>query len=220
MAYQIYIKSLNYGDRVSPPLVLAVSKTKSIEAISAVYDEGCRHFGENFAHEIIEKSKHLPSDIKWHMIGHVQSNKVSQLLSVPNLHVIETIDSIKLAQRVNDTCVRLKRDVQIMIQVNVSGEATKSGVSPKDALSVADHVSRMCPFLQFVGFMTIGDKNEPVEGFKIMKEMKDKWNTDSCGQNGAKANLSMGMSGDADLAIKWDTDELRIGSAIFGPRVV
>ena len=105
--------------------LVAVSKTKPIEAIQEAYKCGQRKFGENYVDEIIEKAPLLPSDIEWHFIGHLQTNKCSKLLKIPNLSIIESVDSHKLAGKINKVCASIPRTIKVLIEVNISGEKSK-----------------------------------------------------------------------------------------------
>ena len=147
--------------------LVAVSKFKTPEVISEAFAAGQLDFGENYVQELCEKAPQLPAAIRWHFIGHLQSNKVKQLLlSVPNLHCIETIDSEKLASRVDKTLAALfppsaasgaeGRQLGVLVQVNTSGEQQKGGVLPSQAPALAKYITESCPRLKFMGLMTIG----------------------------------------------------------------
>ena len=116
------------GREPSSVSLIPVSKTKPVEDIQALYDEGFRHFGENYFQELLEKAANLPDDIQWHFIGHLQSSKSARLVrEVPNLSVVETVDSEKLATKLNNGCVLVDREnLDIFIQVDTSGEDSKS----------------------------------------------------------------------------------------------
>lgn len=143
--------------------LVAVSKTKPIENIQELYDAGFRCFGENYFQELVEKSQALPKDISWHFIGHLQSSKASKLIrEVPNLAVLETVDSTKLAGKLNNACESAGRDsLDVFVQVDTSGEATKSGVDAGAELEeLLQYVSAQCPCLKVKGLMTIGKSCE------------------------------------------------------------
>ena len=137
---------------------MAVSKTKPVELLTECYNEGQRHFGENYVQEIVQKAPLLPADIQWHFIGHLQSKKCKPLLTaVPNLFVVEGVDSENLATKLDNACKALGREpLRIFIQVNTSGEDSKSGVSPDGCVALARFVSSSCPHLHLSGLMTIG----------------------------------------------------------------
>ncbi|KAL4506968.1 hypothetical protein ABPG72_001389 [Tetrahymena utriculariae] len=158
--------------------IVGASKTKPLELLQQAYDAGLRHFGENYVEEIVTKSPKLPQDIKWHYIGHLQTNKIKQVL-VPNLYMLETIDSIKLATKVNKECQKLSKKLKVLIQVKTSTEDSnnkyiqrlnlicfqklkqaKSGVSAEDVPALIEFIMTQCSNLEFSGLMTIGYKGD------------------------------------------------------------
>ncbi len=138
--------------------MVAVSKTKPAVDIMELYNHGHRHFGENYVQELIEKAQTLPTDINWHFIGHLQSGKAKDLIKgVPNLFVIETVDSLKLAQKLNSSLETAQREQQrIFIQVHTSNEDTKSGVLASEVGNLVAAILESCPLLHIGGLMTIG----------------------------------------------------------------
>ncbi|XP_074290830.1 uncharacterized protein LOC141617535 isoform X2 [Silene latifolia] len=199
--------------------VVAVSKTKPISLIRQLYDAGHRSFGENYVQEFLDKAPQLPEDIEWHFIGHLQTNKVKSLL-VPQLAMVEGVDSAKLASHLDRAVSAIgRKPLKVLVQVNTSGETTKSGVEPPACLELVKHVKMGCPNLEFCGLMTIGmpDYTSTPENFKTLS---------SCRATVCKAlgiaedgcELSMGMSGDFEKAIEMGSTNVRIGSTIFGPR--
>ncbi|TXG67520.1 hypothetical protein EZV62_008795 [Acer yangbiense] len=152
--------------------VVGVSKTKPVSLIRQVYDAGHRCFGENYVQEFIDKAPQLPEDIKWHFIGHLQSNKVKTLLGgVPNLDMVEGVDNVKIANHLDRAVSNLGRNpLKILVQVNTSGEESKSGIEPSDCLGLVEHVKLRCPNLVFSGLMTIGmpDYTSTPENFRVM----------------------------------------------------
>ncbi|XP_041369277.1 pyridoxal phosphate homeostasis protein-like isoform X2 [Gigantopelta aegis] len=197
--------------------LVAVSKTKPIDMIVTAYELGQRNFGENY---ILEKCP----DIKWHFIGHLQRNKVNKVLDVPNLYLVETIDSEKLAEAVNSSWGRRKKTdhLKVMVQINTSEEESKSGCSKCDASRLVKYVIEKCSQLQFMGLMTIGSldhnlKDGPNPDFKALVQCKD----DVCRElelDNQSVELSMGMSGDFEHAIEQGSTSVRVGSTIFGAR--
>lgn len=142
--------------------LVAVSKTKPASLLSECYDLGNqRHFGENYVSELIEKSKNLPPDIKWHFIGHLQSNKAKQICEIPNLYIIESIHSIKLAEIVNKHCSNRKTPLSVMVQINTSQEESKAGCDADLCCHIVRHILEKCQNLKFCGLMTIGLPNSP-----------------------------------------------------------
>jgi hypothetical protein len=142
--------------------LIAVSKTKPIENIEELYSIGHREFGENYAEELIEKASVLPDDISWHFIGHLQSGKVKSLIErVPSLKCIETIDSRKLATKIQNKLLSLGRSpLDIFLQIDTSGEETKSGVTIEEAIDLAAFIKETCPLLIIKGVMTIGSPGD------------------------------------------------------------
>ncbi|GLT57510.1 hypothetical protein SLA2020_304780 [Shorea laevis] len=201
--------------------VVAVSKTKPVSLIRQVYDAGHRCFGENYVQEIVEKAPQLPEDIEWHFIGHLQSNKVKTLLGgVPNLAFFHGVDNEKIANHLDRAVSGLVRNpLKIFVQVNTSGEASKSGIDPSDCVHLAEYVKSRCPNLLFSGLMTIGmrDYTSTPENFKTLSHCR----LEVCkalGMAEDECELSVGMSGDFEQAIEMGSTNVRIGSTIFGPR--
>jgi len=213
------------SDRANRPVsqvrVVAVSKTKPVTVVQEVYDAGHRHFGENYVQELIDKAPQLPEDIKWHFIGHLQSNKAKALVTgVPNLYMVEGVDSPKVANNLDKAISVLGRQpLKVLVQVNTSGEESKSGVEPSQCLELAKHVKQECPNLRFSGFMTIGmlDYTSTPTNFKTLASCREQ----VCKELDIpveECELSMGMSGDFELAIEMGSTNVRVGSTIFGAR--
>ena len=203
--------------------LVAVGKTKPLEAVLEAYQVGHRSFGENYVQEIVEKAGKAPEDIKWHFIGHLQSNKAKALLQgVPNLYMLETVDTTKLVDRLNRICGELGREtpLRVLVQVNTSGEESKHGVEPSEATALAAHISGSCPNLEMAGFMTIGmpDYTSKPENFTCLKECRRKAAAE-LGLDESELELSMGMSGDFEAAIEMGSTNIRVGSTIFGARI-
>uniref|UniRef100_A0A6B2LHK6 Pyridoxal phosphate homeostasis protein n=1 Tax=Arcella intermedia TaxID=1963864 RepID=A0A6B2LHK6_9EUKA len=203
--------------------LVAVSKTKPNELIMAAYSTGHRHFGENYAQEIVTKSPSLPNDIAWHFIGHLQSNKVNKLVeSVPNLWAVETVDSFKLASALSKAVVKQNKaeDLNIFIQVNTSGEEQKSGVPPEEAVELAKKIYNNPELkkIKLIGLMTIGAlEGDATQDFKKLVVCREKV-AEALGINPDQLELSMGMSHDFLKAIELGSTNVRIGSTIFGVR--
>jgi hypothetical protein len=204
------------------PRLVAVSKTKSVQLIKACYDAGQRHFGENYAQELMDKVPQLPADIQWHFIGHLQSNKVKKLLKVTcqSLHVIETVDSLALATTLDKALVSIdaQRTLNVFVQVNTSGETAKSGVEPNACAALVEAIRAQCPHLHVTGLMTIGalhgDASRDFEALvKCRQEVAAK-----LGVPLESFELSMGMSGDFAQAVALGSTNIRVGSTIFGAR--
>lgn len=202
-----------------PPVkLIAVSKTKPSACILELYKAGHRDFGENYVQELVAKAAELPSDINWHFIGHLQSGKAKGLLKdVPNLRCIETIDSEKVASKINASIDAGSRPpLEVLIQVHTSNEETKSGVAPSEVLGLADFIISSCPQLQLRGLMTIGAPDDSSCFDKLRHcgiSLSEHLNVDL-----STLELSMGMSGDFETAIAHGSTSVRVGSTIFGAR--
>ncbi|KAK9471227.1 uncharacterized protein V1510DRAFT_420815 [Dipodascopsis tothii] len=204
--------------------LVAVSKLKPAEDVLALYTHGHRHFGENYMQELLDKAQTLPADVQWHFIGGLQTNKCAALAAVPNLYAVESVDTAKKASKLSDTRAGLKASglgpLNVYLQVNTSGEDSKSGVAPDDVLALARHVVDQCPGLRLVGLMTIGDiarsKAADVENadFKTLVAIRDTVQT----ALGLDLELSMGMSSDFEEAIRQGSTNVRVGTTIFGVR--
>lgn len=209
------------GRRADQIRVVAVSKTKHVPLIREVYDVGHRCFGENYVQEIIEKAPQLPGDIEWHFIGNLQSNKVKPLLTnVPNLAMVETVDDEKIANNLDRVIGNIgRKPLKVLVQVNTSGETSKFGVEPSGCVELAKHVSLGCPNLEFCGLMTIGmpDYTSTPENFKTLANCRSEV-CKALGIAEEQCDLSVGMSGDFELAIEMGSTNVRIGSTIFGAR--
>ena len=196
--------------------LVAVSKTKPIEMLKDAYNSGCRVFGENYVDEIVAKAPLIP-DARFHMIGHLQSNKVNKVCSIPNLAMIETIDTEKLADKVNNGW-KSEEKLSVMVQVNTSEEPQKNGVQVGPNLfNLVRHIINNCPKLQFHGLMTIGEIGESKRDFESLKNTRDTLAKELNVQP-ETIKLSMGMSADYELALEMGSDYVRVGSSIFGAR--
>lgn len=201
--------------------LVAVSKTKPLEALVRLYDEGHRDFGENYVQEMVEKAAAAPADVRFHFIGHLQSNKVRLLLGVPQLVAVETVDKAKLATRLGSVWEALGREgrLDVSVQVNTSGEASKSGCEPAECVELARHVAERCPRLRLVGLMTIGrfDEDPHDDCFRCLVRCRDEV-AEALERPPESLGLSMGMSGDFELAVRLGATSVRVGSTIFGKR--
>ncbi|KAF7874917.1 hypothetical protein EAF04_002091 [Stromatinia cepivora] len=214
--------------------LVAVSKLKPATDILALHEQAnVEHFGENYAQELMEKAEILPRSIKWHFIGGLQSNKCKPLAStISNLYLVSSVDSQKKASQLSlgRSLLPVPADstsppspLNIHIQVNTSGESSKSGVTPgKDTIELCKYIIEECPFLKLVGLMTIGaiarshmKEGEENEDFIVLREERDRVEKE-LGLEGLE--LSMGMSEDFEGAIRQGSGEVRVGSTIFGQR--
>jgi pyridoxal phosphate enzyme (YggS family) len=198
--------------------LIAVSKLKPASDIKALYDYGVRHFGENYAQELISKAEILPRDIKWHFIGGLQTNKCKDLNKIENLYAVQTVDSLKKCKKLNDS--REGEKVNVFVQINTSGEEQKSGLLPDNSeLKEIVEYLQSSPNLQLIGLMTIGsfeqshDKGDNKE-FSVLYNLKTRLDK----EYGVNLQLSMGMSSDFEQATKQGTSFVRVGTDIFGAR--
>ena len=197
-------------------VLIAVSKTKPIEDIYEVYNNGIRDFGENRVQEIIEKYDKLPNDIKWHMIGHLQSNKVKYIID--KVTMIHSVDSIKLANQINSEAIKHNLTMDILLEVNVSGETSKFGFKVDEVYNAMTEIGEMTN-VNIKGLMTVAPFTEVPEDVRCyFRELREllvditKKSTDN------SYMLSMGMSVDYAIAIEEGTSHIRIGTGIFGHR--
>ena len=210
--------------------LIAVSKTKPASLLSAAYSAGQRDFGENYVHEVVEKAPVLPADIRWHFIGHLQTNKVKDLVAVPGLHCVHTVDSAKLARELQKRVALLRPDrpLNIMVQVNTSAEESKSGCTPEGVVALCAEVAKACPLLRLCGLMCIG-KYSAAEGsatqdFEVLKRCREQVAAATSPDPATQARvrmhmaLSMGMSHDFEAALAAGATHVRVGSSIFGAR--
>jgi pyridoxal phosphate enzyme (YggS family) len=197
--------------------LIAVSKTFPAEAVVSAYEAGQRAFGENRVLELADKKAVLPDDIEWHMIGHLQSNKA--LKAVENAAWIHSVDSVKLLERLERLDSEQGCRPKILLEINVSGEASKFGTDDFSMAMNLAHEAFSCENLDFKGLMTMApfgaEENELREVFAGLRELRDRMETEL----GTKLpELSMGMSQDFEQAIAEGATMVRIGTAIFGKR--
>lgn len=202
--------------------LVAVSKTKPNEDLLEAYACGQRDFGENYVQELVDKHQTLPKDIRWHMIGHLQSNKVKYI--APFVHLIHGVDSLKLLTEINKQGLKNNRVISCLLQVHIAVEETKFGFDAEEIRSIVDNAPwKDLSNIQVKGLMTMGsnteDENQIVREFKevatIFNDLKTKPNLPS---NVKMEILSMGMSHDYLLAINQGSTMVRVGSLIFGQR--
>jgi pyridoxal phosphate enzyme (YggS family) len=200
--------------------LVAICKTFPVEAISEAIAAGLRIFGENRVQEAEPKIQALDpaNGLEWHLVGHLQSNKAKRAVQL--FEVIQSLDSIKLAQKLNQACVELGKSVSVLIQVNLGLEATKSGASREQVEEIVDQVASL-PGLRLDGLMTIppffedADRSRPF--FAELRALRDRIESARPGSLGRK-HLSMGMSHDFRPAIEEGATIVRVGTAIFGVR--
>lgn len=215
LKYQIEILEQKYHRPSGSVRLLAASKRQSIEKIKALYDAGQRCFGESYLQEALPKIHSLPSDIEWHFIGPVQSNKTRKIAE--NFSWVHSIDNTHIAKRLNDQRPPHLPPLNICIEVNISHEVTKSGVSINDVLPLAK-LCQSLPRLRLRGLMTIPARTENFsEQRKPFHQLHDLY-VSLCQNNIPLDTLSMGMSEDFEAAIAEGSTMVRIGRALFGER--
>ncbi len=202
--------------------LIAVSKTKPIPDLMEAYDAGQRIFGENKIQEMAEKWEAMPKDIEWHMIGHVQTNKVKFMASFVSL--IHGVDSLKLLSAINKQAQKNNRVIDCLLQIHIAEEETKFGLDEKELNEILASVSfKEMKNIRIVGLMgmaTFTDNHDQIKKeFTHLKSIFDKLITLPKTQNLEPKTLSMGMSGDYQLAIESGSTMVRIGSSIFGERI-
>ncbi len=196
--------------------LVAVSKTHPPESIREALDEGQRIFGENRVQELLSKSPLLPSSIRWHLLGHLQSNKIRKILPVCEL--IHGVDSLELAREIDRIAGELGLFPRILLEVNVSGEGTKFGFKPEALRQEMDTLLTL-PKLQVEGLMTIAPyTEEPEETRPVFAALRTLRNELADSAGAPLTTLSMGMSGDFEIAIEEGSTLVRVGTAIFGER--
>lgn len=200
--------------------LVAVSKTKPVAMIMEAYEAGQRDFGENYVQELCEKQPQLPADIRWHFIGHLQSNKVKQIVSF--VHLIHGVDSLKLLKEINKQSAKIGKITNCLLQIHIAQEETKFGFSFEEcemALSLEE--IEALKNVRILGFMGMASNTEDTEQvrkeFRSLKQFQQRMGSLSI-LNSQFSILSFGMSGDYKLAIEEGSTMLRIGSSIFGTR--
>jgi len=209
--------------------LICVSKFHPAEAIQAAYACGERDFGESRVQELLLKQQVLPADIRWHFIGHLQTNKVKQI--VPFVHMIHSVDSVRLLEVINREAEKIGRCVKVLLEVHVAKEETKSGFTPEEILSLANSLiasspNSLYPWVEICGVMGMAtNTDDQTEWRRCFREIKSIANTLSPIAQRASHSLqserpiiSMGMSDDYRVAIEEGSTMVRIGSSIFGNR--
>ncbi|KAI4447340.1 Pyridoxal phosphate homeostasis protein [Eubacterium plexicaudatum ASF492] len=198
--------------------LIAVSKTKPTTLIQEIYDAGVRDFGENKVQELCEKYDRLPSDIRWHMIGHLQRNKVKYIID--KVCMIHSVDSYRLAEEINIQAKKHKLIMPILLEINIADEQTKFGITKEDAILLAEEVSQL-DSVRVEGLMAVAPYTEnPEDNRKYFKQIK-KLAVDIQRKNIDNINmhaLSIGMTGDYTVAIEEGSTMVRVGTGIFGER--
>ena len=206
------------GRAESDVTLIAVSKTKPLPMLEEVYSLCIRDFGENKVQELVDKAEQLPDDIRWHMIGHLQRNKVKYI--VDKVYMIHSVDSLRLAEEISKEAVKRGIIVNILIEVNVAGEESKFGVTPEDTPGLVQEISHL-PGILVRGLMTIAPFVENAEDNRIFFSALKKLYVDITNKNIDNVRmdyLSMGMTGDYEVAIEEGASFVRVGTGIFGER--
>jgi pyridoxal phosphate enzyme (YggS family) len=206
----------NAGRNVEEIKLIAVSKTFPASEISELYELGHKDFGENKVQELDDKEKQLKDkNIFWHLIGHLQTNKVKYIIDYVSL--IHSVDSLKLAEEIQRRASGAEKMIDILVQINISGEESKYGIEPDQAKDLCSNI-RKFENIRLRGLMTIGkftdDENEIRNNFRLLRTVYDELKP----VNNDFKYLSMGMTSDYRIAIEEGSNMLRIGSAIFGER--
>ncbi len=196
--------------------LVTVSKTNPAEKIKEVYDLGQRAFGENKVQELLEKQPVLPNDIEWHLIGHLQTNKVKYIAGFVTM--IESIDSEKLLKEVDKEALKNNRKINVLLQVKIAKEETKFGLTKDEAKDIFNkYLNGNYPNIEIKGLMGmasfVDDETQIREEFSVLKNLFDELS-----ELKPLETLSMGMSGDFPIAIESGSNSVRVGSAIFGER--
>lgn len=215
---QIEDSCLKTGRQKEEVTLISVSKTKPIEMLQEAYDAGSRDFGENKVQELVDKYEVLPKDIRWHMIGHLQRNKVKYI--VDKVYLIHSVDSLRLAEEISKEAVKKQVNVNILIEVNIAGEESKFGTDCEEAKQLVREVAKL-PNLNIKGLMTIAPMvNEAEENriyFQGLKKLSVDINRENI-DNVTMDILSMGMTGDYTVAVEEGATMVRVGTGIFGER--
>lgn len=206
------------GRKRSEVTLIAVSKTKPVEMLQEVYDEGIRYFGENKVQEMCDKMEVMPKDINWNMIGHLQTNKVKYIVGKTSL--IHSVDSLKLAEEIQKQAIKNDVIVDILVEVNIANEETKFGISKEEAIQMVKDIAKL-DHIRIKGLMTIAPFVENPEDnrlyFREIKQLSVDINNQNI-DNVCMDILSMGMTGDYMVAIEEGATMVRVGTGIFGER--
>jgi len=206
-------QQINEELRLSKITLVAVSKTKPIENIRELYDLGHRDFGENYVQELVEKAEQLPKDIRWHFIGHLQTNKVKSI--VPFIYLIHGVDSLKLLKEIDKQAEKNKRVIDCLLQVHIAQEETKFVFDETELLNLELKQFLNVRIKGLMGMASLTDDMNKIRiEFKFLKTLFEKLKN----QNPELSILSMGMSADYKIAIEEKSNMVRIGSLFFGER--
>ena len=198
--------------------LIAVSKTKPLALLREAYDAGAREFGENKVQDLLDRIPEMPADVRWHMIGHLQRNKVKYI--VGKVAMIHSVDSLRLAEEISHEAVKQGVEGDVLVEVNVAGEESKFGVSAADCTLLVEEIAKL-PSVHVQGLMTIAPFTEDAEENRQYFRKLKKLSVDIGSKNIDNVNmavLSMGMTGDYPVAIEEGATYVRVGTGIFGER--
>jgi pyridoxal phosphate enzyme (YggS family) len=217
---EVIAKALACGRNPEEVTIIPVTKKQPLSVIQECYQAGCRLFGESRILEALEKINEMPNDVKWHLIGTLQSNKVAKVLNAP-ISLIHSVDSLFLAKKISEGSFQRNKQTSILLQVNVSGEVSKKGLTPQEwekGLEALQNLSH----LSIEGLMTMAphtnDQGVIRRCFRELFELREKWKSEMNHPYSFK-QLSMGMTNDYLIAIEEGATLLRIGSAIFDDHI-
>lgn len=206
------------GRAESEVTLIAVSKTKPVPMLQECYKAGVRDFGENKVQEILEKYPQMPSDVRWHMIGHLQRNKVKAIID--KVCMIHSVDSVRLAEEISKQAQKANLTMDILLEINIANEDSKYGIAPSEALDFVKEVCKL-PCIRVKGLMTVAPyvdiSEENRQYFVKMRQLCVDINEQNI-DNESMNMLSMGMSGDYLVAIEEGATHVRVGTSIFGER--
>lgn len=206
------------GRNMEDVTLITVSKTKPVSLLQEAYNCGSRDFGENKVQELVDKIPVLPEDIKWHMIGHLQRNKVKYI--VDKVALIHSVDSLRLAEEISKEAIKQQVEVNVLIEVNVAEEESKFGIDSEHLIALVKEIAKL-PQIHIQGLMTIApyvenpELNRPI--FRELKELSVDIATKNI-DNVCMDTLSMGMTGDYAVAVEEGATYIRVGTGIFGER--
>ena len=198
--------------------LIAVSKTKPVSALMEAYESGCRIFGENKVQELVDKYEVMPKDIKWHMIGHLQRNKIKYIID--KACMIHSVDSERLAEAISQEAGKIGIVMPVLVEVNIAREESKFGIYAEDTAKFIEKIARL-PHIHVEGLMTIAPFVEVAEENRVFFQKLRKLYVDIKRKNidnVSMCSLSMGMTGDYQVAIEEGATMVRVGTGIFGAR--
>lgn len=198
--------------------LIAVSKTKPVPALLEAYEAGARDFGENKVQELVDKIPQLPSDARWHMIGHLQRNKVKYI--VDKVYLIHSVDSLRLAEEISKEALKKQVEVNILVEVNVAQEDSKFGTAAEETVALVEEIAKL-PSVHIKGLMTIAPYVENPEANRVFFRKLKQLSVDIMQKsidNVSMNVLSMGMTGDYQVAVEEGASYVRVGTGIFGER--